>query len=468
MLAQDNVKVHCTFSTAGTDHCSITPQVYFIDEYEKAFNASIRNNECDLVIPLSKPTIGKFSVNNQPVEVFLQPGDELTLKFGTSTPGEISFSGKGAAENQFLLAFNKKFVEAFDDAGVAATILNSDIDAFEMSLYDDRKKQLDFLTNYPDKNSLSTVFQNYITNTIRYNYYSRLLSFPIIQANQSAQIKTVRAMPAVMLNSIDSKLVNDEALNCKSYRDFLNYYDIYFTSAANNYAKFTDLSLSMESKVVTANKNFSGQSLVWFIAWYLNANIASVSQYTAKHTYETLSLKENNGTYTQLLKSKVQQQLSAKTAAAKEEENSKSSSATSNYPKLKDPDGKYFTFDDLKGKVVYVDYWASWCGPCRMEMPYSKQLHAMFDEKQLKQIVFLYVSIDADENAWKNATQQLGLEGKFGISPGNWTSEIAKFFKINSIPRYMLINKKGEIVNLNANRPSSGAEIYQDIIKLLD
>ena len=92
----------------------------------------------------------------------------------------------------------------------------------------------------------------------------------------------------------------------------------------------------------------------------------------------------------------------------------------------------------------------------------------MFTPQQLKNIVFLYISIDGSEDAWKAAVNQLGIEGKLAISPGNWQSEIAKFFQISSIPRYMLIDTKGNIVNLNAKRPSSGQQIYNDIIHLLN
>ena len=92
----------------------------------------------------------------------------------------------------------------------------------------------------------------------------------------------------------------------------------------------------------------------------------------------------------------------------------------------------------------------------------------MFTPQQLKNIVFLYISIDGSEDAWKAAVNQLGIEGKLAISPGNWQSEIAKFFQINSIPRYMLIDTKGNIVDLNAKRPSSGQQIYNDIIHLLN
>jgi hypothetical protein len=100
-------------------------------------------------------------------------------------------------------------------------------------------------------------------------------------------------------------------------------------------------------------------------------------------------------------------------------------------------------------------------------MPYSKQLHDMFTTQQQKQIVFLYISIDQSEDAWKNAAKQLGIEGKQGISPGNWQSQVATYFQINSIPRYMLIDKNGSFVDMNAKRPSSGQETYEDIVKLL-
>ena len=473
LSAQSNVNIHCKFISTASDSCVMIPSQYFIDEYEKSYRAATRNG-CDFHFAVLQPNVALFIYNHQSVRVFLEPGDEMQWTIGAdSLQDAISFSGSGAFHNQFLVAFYKKFRDDFDKEEITRTILNSDADAFEMNLYNERKKQLEFYNNYADKNSFSQPFKNYVENTIRYNYFARLLSYPIIQANQSTQILTLKAFPAVMLDGIDSKLVNDAALNCETYRDFLYYYATYFTSEANGFNKFRDLSLSMESKIAVANKNFSGKSLAWYIAWFLNNDVQKVSQYTAKHVYGMLGLTENNGTYTKLLKNKVEARMAQRDEVAGVKKDVGENSASTNptlsgeYPKLKDTDGNYFTFEDLKGRVVYVDYWASWCGPCRNEMPFSKQLHGMFTDKQLKQIVFLYISIDQSEDAWKTAIKQIGMEGKLAISPGNWQSEIAKYFQINSIPRYMLMDKKGNIVDLNAKRPSSGAEIYNDILKLL-
>src|SRR5207237_983162 len=135
-----------------------------------------------------------------------------------------------------------------------------------------------------------------------------------------------------------------------------------------------------------------GRSLIWYLANFLNSDCDKVSPYTVKQNYALLSELEANGVYTQLLKKKCEARIKTKEVADKSKSDKPATAekeSTSGYPKLKDLDGKYFTIDDLKGKVVYADFWASWCGPCRAQMPASKQLHEMFSAKQLKNLVFL-------------------------------------------------------------------------------
>jgi len=217
------------------------------------------------------------------------------------------------------------------------------------------------------------------------------------------------------------------------------------------------------------NQTIQGKTNIYFIGSFLNDNVGNVSPFTAKHIYELLSYNEKNGEYTKLLKQKCEQRMKTKVIEEKKPTSAASSLAdnASSGVKIMGTDGKYFTFDDLKGKVVYVDFWASWCGPCRGQFPFSKELHKKFTAKQLKNVVFLYISIDKTEEIWKKAIEQNGLgDFKNGLVPGDWSSEIVKYFQINSIPRYMLIDKKGNFVDTNAKRPSDEA-VFNDIIDLI-
>lgn len=116
-------------------------------------------------------------------------------------------------------------------------------------------------------------------------------------------------------------------------------------------------------------------------------------------------------------------------------------------------------------EILYIDFWASWCAPCRAEMPASKKLH---DEYALKGINFLYVSIDDNVIAWEKASKQMRLtESESYLLPNSKQSEIAKKFKINSIPRYIIIDKNGKVINRDAPRPSDPKirELFDTLLK---
>ncbi len=133
--------------------------------------------------------------------------------------------------------------------------------------------------------------------------------------------------------------------------------------------------------------------------------------------------------------------------------------------KLPDMNGKQVSLADFKGKVVYLDLWASWCGPCLKEMPYMEALKQKYKNKAVEMIA---ISIDTDIDKWLAKIASMKLQGIQLIdSKGSENSKIAKDYKIHGVPHYILIDKNGRISSAFAPRPSSGAEIEKEINRLL-
>ncbi|MGJ1433537.1 TlpA family protein disulfide reductase [Sphingobacterium spiritivorum] len=120
---------------------------------------------------------------------------------------------------------------------------------------------------------------------------------------------------------------------------------------------------------------------------------------------------------------------------------------------LDDLEGKKVSLKDFAGKVVYIDFWASWCSPCRAEMKNGAPvLHARLADN--KDMVFLYISIDDSEDKWRKAINEDQIEGIHLLSKGGVKSPVARAFNIAGVPRYVIIGRDGRVIDSAAPRPS--------------
>lgn len=122
--------------------------------------------------------------------------------------------------------------------------------------------------------------------------------------------------------------------------------------------------------------------------------------------------------------------------------------------------------DDFKGKYVYIDVWATWCGPCRAEIPFLKKTEEYYHDKN---IVFASISIDTqkDFEKWKTFVTDKSLGGVQLFADKDWNSDFMKSFGVTSIPRFILIDPNGKVVKGDAARPSN-PELKEELDKLLN
>ena len=112
------------------------------------------------------------------------------------------------------------------------------------------------------------------------------------------------------------------------------------------------------------------------------------------------------------------------------------------------------SLDDLKGKYVYVDVWATWCNPCKREIPFLQKVEKQYHGKNIE---FVSLSIDQkkDHEAWVKMIADKQLTGVQLFADNSWRSKFVTDYVINGIPRFILIDPQGNIVSSNAPRPSS-------------
>jgi thiol-disulfide isomerase/thioredoxin len=425
---------------------------YYHDEFKDSKSYVVKYHPDSVaiqtvVIQSTRPLMFRFTRNIQQYPVYARPGDTIQVKSNGYEQNGYTFASKRQGELNFFKYLEEKQcgIGIPDTYGLDMTT-NLELKSTRFkALYEQR---LTLLNRAADSLHFSPAFYKFAQNEIRNQYMYAMLQPFALNAVDSAQI------PADYVNTVRSFYTQrwleqgEQLYSSLFYANVLGYYNRFLSWQTSSSA--SEFSVRYQSSL----QHFDGIERNFMLFSLVRNNIdkghADFEQYLARFKKDCTFapyLQYIDNVATRYNKLTFQADVIS--------------------TKLTNAAGKELTWEQIlqqhKGKVIYVDFWASWCGPCIQEMPHAKTLQQQLTGKE---VVFVNVSIDTQATKWKKSMQQLELQtaGKHNYLMDS-KSPLGSFLQLPPIPKYVLIDKKGNVFALDAKRPSD--KLLLDDIKLL-
>jgi len=467
----------------GVDSLTLNIPFVYGNYHENDIKIAINNNGKFLSkIPISTQQFATLTYKGTMTTLLLSPGKSLSV-FIDSTGKLQQFSGTAGEENQLL--YEAKLNEApFFLQGDYNHNSYAQLSAADMQekVVKPWFKMRDESIRRIQASKISHMDRKLISSEIYYQAYGELNYFThgIIHGNKelvnefvSANYDSLKTDPAVFpagpwyyyfaesyLNYLDDKIFAAYGVtDARSKEPFRNIYHI-----------------SLDSALALVKQN-GGSYIRWYLfKQYFNKKVGE--QYLAQNILTVcfnkdishvkplmLEFKTNfpNSTYTRILQKKVNEleQIS------KQNEHLKNINVFADYKKVT---SIYEVVNTFRGKVIYLDIWGTWCGPCKRELTYNPRLKQRFKGKD---IVFVYLDMDEEEkdSDWKRF---IHLNGITGIHLRKSQAEIQKIWeellpgkKEHLYPSYFIFDKNGKLAQADAKQPSDGDKLYTELEKYL-
>ena len=402
------------------------------NSFSKKIGLSDQGHFIDTLI-VEKTTYMIYDGSNY-LYAYLEPGFELDMKYNADDiKNTVLFNGIGSEINNYLKE-KKNLEQKIVGKGNNEYTLNES--EFLSKIKEIQSSSLQLLSN---TKNLPEDFQNIEKRDIDYQYLYKLSRYEDNHAYYN-EIDTFKVSESFTkdLNGLDLNRVDD-------YK-----YSWFYTSLIN-------YTLNKEAGKLTKSDSTLSKDV---------AILRTINKFVKNQNIKNILLYKN-AKYGITQTSNLEDFFSAFISGSTDPENNKD--IEENYTVLKkvnkgEPSPKFYNYensvggtsslDDFKGKYVYIDIWATWCAPCKAEIPYLKEVEKQFYGKNIE---FVNISVDKarDHDKWKKMVEEKGLKGVQLFADNNFKSQFIKDYNIKSIPKFILLDPNGKIIESNAPRPSN-------------
>lgn len=373
---------------------------------------------------------------NNFTNIYLEPGNELTIHFNTNDfLNTLTFSGEGSQNSDYLTEKLKSQKKSKEDSEKVYLLVE---ESYRAEILKDKEALVEKLNSYKDlapkllKRELRFFHYEYLNKLIRYEGNHRYLA----KKNDFRISKALNNEINDELGKLDFNLGVDYSASA-DFRDLIS-------------SHFGNLAVDIKKK----------DSISWGLA-YLKA-VSKIANDTVRNPLAFQKVRNEikyvkdldlyYNTYIQLSTDEHYNKIITKTYnQVKTVQKGLASPKFNNY---ENNAGGTTSLDDFKGKYVYIDVWATWCGPCKGEIPFLEKVAEQYHGKNIE---FVSVSVDKNEDhdKWKKMIKDKQMKGVQLLADKQFKSEFVTAYLINAIPRFILIDPKGNIVEPAAPAPSN-------------